>query len=196
MQETIIETDKYRVIAEPDPYAEEPAYDDGATPILRLNFLNSIGIWQAEAFNDQAKPYVNAYNRFSDSYTDWNTEEVFERYLKIFHDTAKVQSFGLNNTRATDSTYLAFDTAEWRDKVGCTKENVAKEDYLSEVRAWIEGDTYNLVLQKKVIWSADDDDYEDREEWEDVDSVGGFYGQDGLEDSAKWYFSEELGVTD
>jgi hypothetical protein len=42
------------------------------------------------------------------------------------------------------------------------------ENNLNETRAWAEGDVWFRYVEKRVTWHTDDEDFEDRDEWEEV----------------------------
>jgi hypothetical protein len=181
--EEIVETfGDYRAVIKLDTDAQEP-YNDGATPIFRLEASNEwYRGYSAEAFNLQASPYLDAFRRFENS---GNHLEIFERYLRIFHGTIKVQQWNVGIDR--EWGYLAFDTAAWREEVGAPLKSLEKEDYLSEVRSWAEGDVWGVGVEKRVRWSTDEEDYEDMDTWEETPDgfVWGYYGQQWAEEEAR-----------
>jgi hypothetical protein len=173
---------EYRVLLERDPSPEEP-YNDGGWPILRLEYTRYQNRYVATAFNQQATPYVEKFNEFSNRGYD---TETFQRYLRIFHDTIRpdkkfgetFKEYGPNN--GTDYTYIAFAPRQWREAMGVDIEQCMSEDPLAEVRAWIEGDVWGYALESR--YDPDDKGGE----WLDAnDSCGGFYGRKYAEEEGK-----------
>lgn len=181
--ETIEEADGYRVRLELDDSPEEP-YDDGATPIFKLDSQRSdyVGGFRAEAFNKQAEPYLDAFRAFEST---GKQVEVFERYLRIFHGSVKVQDWHLGYSG--EYGYLAFDTVAWREEVGAPLDRLEAEDYLSEVRSWAEGDVYGYIVERNREYTKtySDGEQEEGEDWQQVDSCWGFYGREYAEQSAR-----------
>jgi hypothetical protein len=168
---------RVRLVRDSDPQKPE---DDGQWPILRLYYNNRYG-WEAEAFNEQAKPYCEAFNRLKEG---GYPTQTFERYVRIFHGASRILTYGPN--QVTDYTYMAFDPAAWREAVGVTVEGIKDELPLSEVIAWLEGDVWGWVSEYRDNTSgiADDDD------WEEESSCYGLYGRDYAEEAAQ----EELSL--
>lgn len=168
---------EYRSRLLPEADAEEP-YDDGQWPILRTEWRGYQGRYVATAFNQAATPYVDRFNELANR---GHNMEVFERFLRIFHGVTQFHMFGPERTRATDYTYIAFDTRAWREEIGTDAEHVAKEKPLAEIIAWIEGDTWGIVTETR--WNPDED--KDEDDWEPLESVWGFYGRKYAEEAAK-----------
>lgn len=177
----IVETSadgKFRAKITVDEDAQEP-YDDGAVPILRIDYIG-YG-YRAEAFNRQAEDYVDAFN----SLMEYHDMEVFERYLRIFHGTTVYREYNTRMTR--EYGYIGFDTAVWRESMGVDPERFKGENILSEVEAWASGDVWGIAVEKLVTWSTEEEDYDDFDQWEEVDdtAVWGFYGQEWAEQEAR-----------
>lgn len=170
----IAERDGMRVRLEYDDSPEQP-YDDGATPILTLE-RSGYGGYRVAAFNSQAEPYVSAVAEVLDRHD----METVERFVKIFYGAVKLDSWYSDGLRGY---YVAFDTADWREKVGAPVDRLAAEDYLSEVRAWAEGDVYGYIVERRYA----EDGYEDEDSWEAVadGSCWGFYGRQWAEQAAR-----------
>lgn len=183
--EEIVETvGDYRAKIVIDRDAEKPDYF-GSVPVLQID-TGYYGGMTAEAFNDQARGFEDAFNRLSDLVNgNGYTYEVFERYLRIFHGTTVIDSYNIGVTR--EYGYIGFDTAQWRDEVGADPERLKEERILSEVEAWASGDVWGVVIEKRVKWSTDDEDYEDTETWEEVEdgACWGYYGQSYAEETAR-----------
>ena len=173
----IEERGDFRVRLAYDDSADKP-YDDGATPIFtveRSGYGRSV-----EAFNSQAEKYVGAVAEILDRHD----METLARFVKIFYGATKLDTFYSEGIRGH---YVAFDTAEWREEVGAPVEYLKDEYFLSEVRAWAEGEVFGYIVEKRVSYTKayEDgrDDVEDAE-WEDVDSCWGFYGREWAEQAA------------
>lgn len=165
---------EYRVRLVPDTDAEQP-YDDGAWPILRKEPIRGSGTY-VEAFNKQGEPYVDAFARLKEG---GYPTEVFERYLRIFHGVNHFHTYGPN--RATDYTYMAFDPTVWRQDNIAEDHDLSQEKPLAEVEAWVEGDVWGWVSERRANSSgiADEDD------WEEESSCYGLYGRDYAEEAAQ-----------
>jgi hypothetical protein len=194
----IEERDGFRVRLEYDDSPEQP-YDDGATPTLQLEG-RSWDRYGVTAFNMQANPYLDAVRRLLETHD----LDVVERYLRIFHGAVKVQTYNIGVSR--EFGYVAFDTAAWRDSVGITDtERLSKEDYLSEVRAWAEGDVYGYIVEKSVSYvksylgsGGEVVDNETGAEWIEVDdgTCWGLYGREWAEQAAREALADVLSSVD
>jgi hypothetical protein len=208
----IEERDGYRVRLEYDDSPEQP-YDDGATPIFTIE-RSGYGE-HVEAFNRQAEPYVDAV---SEMMSRFGLEEL-ERFARIFYGAVKFESW---YSEGISGYYVAFDTEEWRAEVGVTPE-ILKDGgyYLTEVRAWAEGDVYGYIVEKNVNYKKvyDDPEMEDEdgEEWVEVAeqgttgkrdaegniiyfsmpvSVWGHYGREWAEQAAREALADVLSSVD
>jgi hypothetical protein len=189
-EEIVEESGDYRAVIKLDHDAQKPE-DYGAVAIIQVD-SNGYGSIRGEAFNEHAEPYVDAFNRLSDLYYGNGYQyEVFERYMRIFHGTTKVDSYNLGTSR--EYGYVGFDTAEWREKMGVGPD-FEREDILEEVRAWAEGDVWGVGLEKRVRWSTDDEDYEDMDQWEETPDgfVWGYYGHRWAEQEARDLLKAQL----
>jgi hypothetical protein len=164
---------EYRVRLVRDTDAEEP-YDDGAWPIMRIEYQGNRGLWYAEEFNKQAESYVDAFGKLGEG---GHATERFERYMRVFHGVTRVVTYGPN--QVTDYTYIAFDPKAWREEMGVT--DTSQEQPLAEVIAWLEGDVWGWVAEYRDNSSgiADEDD------WQDDGSCYGFYGREVGEEAAQ-----------
>jgi hypothetical protein len=166
---------EYRVRLEADTDAGRPE-DDGQWPILQLYYNNRYG-WEAEAFNEQGKPYWEAFNRLKEG---GHVTETFERYVTIFHGAGRVVTYGPN--QMTDYTYVAFNPTAWREAMGIPLDrDMADEEPLAEIQAWIEGDVWGWIAEYRNNVSG----IADEEDWIDDESVWGFYGRQYAEEAAR-----------
>lgn len=180
------ESDGYRVRLEPDSDPTEPSDSDAMVPVLRID---SDG-WgkSAEAFNNQANGFEDAFNHFAES-ASGRTLEVFERFVRIFHGATKVETWnvGISN----EYGYLGFDTAEWRETVGAPLDRLKAEDYLEEVRDWATGEVYGYIVEKQFHYTKtylEDPDYNEEDtEWSEVEdgSCWGLVGRNWAEQAAR-----------
>ena len=94
-------------------------------------------------------------------------------------------------------------TDEWFERVGANKERI--EEILQSTAklfdAWAWGDVYGFTIQEKKVYkkvlAADLDagnfeDVEEEEEWEDVDSCSGFFGDEWFKNGMSDHIPEEL----
>jgi hypothetical protein len=169
----IIKTaDSYRVRLELDDTPEQP-YDDGAVPVLQLDF-QPYGSLAVKAFNSQAEPYLEAFLRIMAAAPSGRAAvERFERYARVFLGTVKVQQYNIGHF--DKYAYLAFDTAAWAADMQVSAEQLQAEDYLSEIRAWAEGDCWGWIVEKQRHWTKtySDGETEQGSSWEQVESCWG-----------------------
>lgn len=177
------ENDSYRVRLEHDDSGEKP-YDESAVPIL-AHYWRGSG-YRFEAVNDAGKEFEDLiselYNRFD------NHEEVIERFLKIF-----LGAYSVEWDSSQEARYLAFDTAAWRAHVGLTDEwldahtmerGKLAEGSLTEIMAWANGEVYGWILERRLTTYTTYKDpttgetvrETESEDWEQVDSCWGYYG--------------------
>ena len=161
------EDGRYRVRLVLDPYPDEP-YDDGQSPLMRLDY-SGYG-WRAEHIMATGRPLdVDAYVEAAAE--RWGTDfDLLEKYLRAYHGVTQVETW-----HSGDYWYITYDPAAWRAHVGAPEGSAN----MSEYRAWCEGDVWGWVTEKRVTWTAEDDEYGDRDTWETVDSCWGYYGSDG-----------------
>lgn len=159
------------------PYPDEP-YDDGGSPILRIDHRK---VEQVTNTTSYVLPdgLVSGFTEVLRSH-DLTTAE---RYLRIFWGVRNIDS---EMTR--DFTYLAFDPAHWREAMELTDEYMAERKAadpsinfrlgnMDEYRAYLNGEVYGYVIEKRVTWQRQDDPTITRQEWEETDSCYGFYGE-------------------
>lgn len=176
------EDGQYRAVlhTDTDPYQPD---GDVYAPIIKFE-----SGWDIHAYEvtEGSETYAEAFNRFAQVIERHEVPEVFERYLRIFHGTQQVTTYGPN--MSTDYMYLGFDTDEWAEKVGCPAERRA-HDTLTDHRAWLEGDVYWIELQKRTPGACGHEGCEDHTEWDTEDSVGGYYGVEHAREAYKVHFA-------
>lgn len=194
-------TKRIRAVPDMDPL---PPYDDGAMPTFCLNRTTNrftcAYSYQAELVrgeyglghellsnglrnpNGPGQDLLNAWRRFDDTFGPNQVLDVFERYLRIFHGTTTVYTYGPN--QGTDYKYLTFDTADWRETVGCPEDRADAGEDFEEYRTYIEGGVYGLIYETKVklhvttesvAFPARPWEDEESDDWKEEESVWGFY---------------------
>lgn len=158
-------TYRARIVHDVDPSAP---YDDGAAPIVRVEYRHG---WTAVQVTEGTSyvldpSIVAAAERFG------KDVDTFTRYARIFHGVTRIDSYSSRE----GATFLALDPADWREEVGASVEAIAaQDDLLGEYRAYLEGDTYGVIVEKRETW-RNVDSSEEREDWTEVESLWGFYG--------------------
>jgi hypothetical protein len=184
--ETVKTEGNYRVRLVIDEDADAP-YDDGAAPIMRLDYYRGGG-WRA-AHVDQGNRPRDCDDRIEEAAQRWGSDfDLLEKYLRAYHGTTKVQTW-----HSGEYWYITYDSAVWRDYTGAPVDAIVGEDLMAEYRAYVEGDVWGYVVEKRVTWHTDEPvadidrpggTYADRDSWEHVDSCWGFYGQDYAREAA------------
>lgn len=206
--ESIIETrDGFRVKIVNDDDTQPP-YNDGGSPLLRITSLtHAEQITEITSFELPAS-IPAAFAVFED--------DVFERYLRIFHGTTSIVWWDQGQHNA--HRYVTFDTADWRKAMGI--EQVPGDHSLANLDEWrwyCEGEVFGVVVEKAVdrpvtvedllaarddliepsfraVWDRatkaiqDDDDTV----WEEVDAVWGYYGHTYATEVARERLAEAI----
>jgi hypothetical protein len=189
----VIETrGDYRVRIEADQDAGEP-YDDGSAPLLRIEYRS--GEYRAEHIQRSSRPteadgaVEAAVSRWGGlSRDDWR---LVEKFMRAYLGTTVIQTW-----YSGDYWYVAYDTGEWREYAGQTEavagpnwqSVLAGFDLMAEWKSYVEGDVWGYIVEKRVTWATGDDDYDDRETWEDApddSSCWGLYGHEYAEQAAR-----------
>jgi hypothetical protein len=164
---------RYRVLLIADEYPDEP-YDDGQSPLLRLDNSGAYGTIRAEHVMATGRPLDDdarieeAAERWGTPYSDdW---PLFEKYLRAYYGTTEIETW-----YSGSDWYVTYDTARWRNHVGAPPGSAD----MSEYRAWCEGDVWGYAVEQNVTWTRDDDPGQVMHTWETADSCWGFYGSDG-----------------
>ena len=174
---------EYRGIIE--IYGEtDPPEDDGQWPILQIEFHNGP---VATALSEAAGPYADTFNNLAN--LGGCKTEAFERYLRIFHNVTLFHEYCPN--QMTDYAYIAFDPAEWRERMGVDTWHISKNEPLAEIQAWIEGDVWCSWIEHRY---NPDEALADDEGWIGRDEEGittyGLYGREYAEqqiaDQLEW----------
>lgn len=188
----VIETSdngQYRVVLEQDTDCEQPMTSgDWWTASVLVHAYSRMGNSGMEAMYDpQERLY--AWSHFNDSYqpTTPDADEAFKRYMRIFCGIEVFDITIYNGYRDTSNALAWLEPSE-RERIGVPEGYPAKdaiETEISEHNRWAEGECYGYIVQKRVTWTTDNDDYDDHDEWEDTeDSCWGFIGREYAEQEA------------
>lgn len=181
------ETARVGVLVDLEPH--EP-YDDGRTPILELryrrhdrpqvSYLTNIGGYRPVEMD-----------RIVEACQRWGTDELFRRYLRIFHGTRAFEEFS-----SRDAEYITFDTADWRTHNGLAQEDSEGYADLADYRAYVEDECYGWAIEQRVGWTRDDDPESHMSTWETVESVWGYYGYEYAQEEAREAWAAFLAAQD
>lgn len=193
--EIIKEENDLRVSISRDEYPDEP-YDCGQPPLIRIERrygTSAEHVMVGERPTDNDDRIEEAAAHFA------GRLKLFEKYLRAFHGATVIKQYGPNN--ATDYTYIVYDTPAWVKSIGYDDKIAPRADYdaakavqMDEYIAYLEGDVYTYDVERKVHVKSRKDIHvngeplrtEEREydEWELVDSCGGFYGEEYAREAA------------
>jgi len=200
MSDILEENNNYRVSLEYDLYPDQP-YDDGGWPIVRIG--SSRYTWRD---SDMEHVDSSGRNRRADDSVEkairkWGTPSsndwpLVEKFLRAYLGVTQVHTY-----RSDDYWYVAYDSADWREYAGFTDDMRADDGYwpyrganpLTEWKAWINGEVYFYTVERKVHVYQDQRRHgpgtfetvsTEFDEWEHVDSCGGFYGYDYAREAA------------
>lgn len=208
-EEVIAERDGYRAKIVVDYDATEP-YNDGGSPLLRITGYGHAE--QVTGITSYELPFeiTAAFSRFED--------DVFERYLRIFHGTTSIVWWDQQQYNA--DRFVTFDTTHWREAMGIDDAQLATITAagrniadLDEWKWYCEGDVYGIVIEKRsatpanraaldaaaaelgadalytaVAAKADEDN--DDVDWVEIDSMWGYYGDKYATESAREKLNE------
>ena len=191
--EEVIETQgNLRVKLVLDECPSEPE-NDGGCPVIRLDTDST----------DPARIEHTGYGKFYDAGFDpvetlrylnhrfyWREAiEVFERYVRIFHE-GSVAEFNLGTWR--ENGYIAFTTRTLARAWGIPDDQPVPQAELTEWQAYVEGDVYGWVIERRVVQHTTVKTVEgvtlrevEYEDWDEVDSCWGYYGTDYAEETAR-----------
>jgi len=173
--ETVWATADERVRITPDESADSPREDDN------LGVLATTGRTTAADTDQLARMAARVL-----------ADEGFDALAEVLrdgHGSAAVVPLRehFDNYGATlvecapgDATGVVFDTAEVRGNFG-TPVELVRGCLLAEVGAYNEyltGDVWVILHERRAVWCRRDDPAVTRDEWEVVESVGGYFGRD------------------
>lgn len=191
MDENVIhEADGYRVRLAYDESPEKP-YNDGGAPIWRVepsrNYTDRV-----DARHEDGLSSYQPHERIAEAIDRlWFDGDTLERYLRIFHGATAFERWHSGNYG-----YFTCDPEHWRTELGITDEIMQREGYadglMDEWQAWCNGEVYVVVVEEQVHWQRVDStgtpvrlvEPTERDTWEQVEAVGGYYGYDWAEQSA------------
>jgi len=165
-----------RVAIDYDEYPDEPYFYAGS-PLLRFNGRYSRDTEHVYGYvNDACDSAVAGAAR------KWGIDDPrFEKYLRAYHGVTEIKTFSTRDYR-----YVTYDSQCFKDETGAPD---GSADF-TEYEAWCNGEVYAYVVEKLVHWTPDDPEFPARDEWETVDSCGGFYGDDAVKEAADQAFAE------
>lgn len=107
-------------------------------------------------------------------------DDVFDRWVRIFGDELVNRAeLGIEEDEEIEIHVLDVNGYSqgdnWTLLSWMPKGYETPDPNEDELVNWARGDAYVLNLEKKVTWTTDDEDFNDVENWEMVDSCGGFY---------------------
>lgn len=153
----------WRVLICPDADPDQP-WGDALAPALLVDRRG-----HARLAADVFQPAGGA--RIEAAYEQFNDPSRFERFLRQRYGTTT-----LTWVNIPDTTVAIFDTGDFRRHVGAIEPaDVTTEQH--EWRAWLDGDVYGVIVQRRVEGSpcpACGCDQPDS--WVDIDDRWGFYG--------------------
>lgn len=190
--EIIEERGEYRAVIDIDQWPSEPENEYGC-PVLRVEpsgygggLVTSTGYGSESYKHDGIRQGgIDALQHFVSNHGWSEGIEVFERWLRIFHN-GDVATY--SGHRGDDPTYVAYLTeAMARDCWGWTAEQVEGKlkAELVEWEAYCEGDVYLVTVERKVKVNSTtttlDGEYlaeTSVEKWaEEEGPIGGYYGE-------------------
>jgi hypothetical protein len=161
----VIETrGDYRVVLVPEDGGFAPE-QDGEPPLLRIE-CGSVSF--ARDGGESEDKVREAFDRWTSRPGDegW---KFFAKYLRAHLGVTVIQPWLSEN----GNWYVAYDTPEWRAAAGITDPaSLAGSDLIGDWKPYTNGEVYGAVVEKRVRWSTEDDDYDDRDTWEEVKEDG------------------------
>jgi hypothetical protein len=181
----VIETrGDYRVRIEIDPGPSEPEGDCEA-PLLRVEIGSASSVDSRAKFADDRVRAAFGYWCRRPGDEGWR---FFVKYVCAFFGATSVQSWLSEN----ENYYVAWDTPEYREYSGAPADLSDADLVGAEWKAYTNGDVWDVVVEKRVTWTTDDE-YDDRDTWEDAGELaasGGYYGRDWAEQAAREHLDE------
>lgn len=195
----VIETSddgRFRVIMEQDTDCTKPMDDNHGwvTSILTHNYDTRSDY----GWTDMRDPggRLAALRHFEDSWSlPADAGDAFIRWMRLYHGIDVVETTIHNGYRDTSNALAWIEPSEWV-RVGFDDVTAPRGSHppdeetikieIGEHNNWADGDCWGYIVQKRVTWTTDDDDFDDRDQWEDTDdSCWGFIGRDYAEEEAK-----------
>jgi hypothetical protein len=205
--EEILETrGDYRVRLVLDESPEEP-YDDSQSPLLRIEQISCDNV-RAEHIQIGAMRPAEDDAAIENAVRQWQTTpgdsdwKLFEKYLRAFFGVTAIETYWSGSY-----WYVTYNSRAWRKAAGwiTDEEDAAAlargyaRPNMDEYKAWINGEVYGYVVERKALWrkvdpTTDDPDYLDAmTTWETVDFCWGFYGDEYAREAALKALAAEAG---
>ena len=173
-----------RVRLAPDNDARNPReeYDHAASVIVRWYRPYDEG-------EQEQGPLLHAWEHYARRYRVSAAMEMFRTYAIAFHG-ATVKEHQLSR----DAWALWYITAETAAKEGITDPGACLDAEMSEYQAYLDGDVYGYIIERRVTWSPvdDEDEYRTMETWDEVESCWGYYGCDYAVEAAIEAFNNNV----
>jgi hypothetical protein len=110
--------------------------------------------------------------------------EIFTRWARNFHG-AVVET----HTPERGPSSVWYMLPEQIKGVGTAPEDVLRAD-IAEYQAWAEGDVFLYVIENAVDWKREDGMDGSARTWEEVHTLGTYYGREDAEKEAREAFKE------
>jgi hypothetical protein len=198
--DVVAEDGRFRAVIMPDRDAEAPESDGG--PIVLRRVWDRATEWFRYAVTSSGEtPTTSGYGWDPDLYASHLAERLTRaEWAARYMDTSTRSEWDavetvLRREGATDhATMTAAGDRSATEYVAVTfTEGAAARELAAEWQAWLDGDVYLVAVQECVTWSADG--RPDRDAWESVEYVGGFYGRDYAEERARDMLTEHTEVS-
>ena len=183
---------RVRLVHDTEP--SEP-YGDALAPTARVWTDRRVSAeWAGEVYqpkNLDAWTFCEAWERLR----DWDN---VARYLRMFHGATTVHVLSPHHN--SDAHHVIFDTPDWREMTGVTDTPADLTGDVHEWQAWLDGDVYGIVTERRVtthttVTDAETGDVvreDDGDDWEEYDAVWGFFGREYAEREARDTLKGEL----
>jgi hypothetical protein len=178
----VIETEgdyRVRIIADKGPEAPEA---DCEPPLLRIE--RGQLEFRRNTYGTDGK-VREAFDRWTSRPGDdgW---KLFVKYLRAYLGVKVIQTW----QDSTGVWYVSYDCPAWREYAGLSADDDLSDTDLvgGDWKAYVEGDVWGIVTEKRVTWTTGDEDYEDRETWEETGDFAaswGYYGRKYAEEEAR-----------
>lgn len=179
----------YRVTLQRDEYPEAPDWDFQAA-VIRVE--GSYGRNDVEGQNSEGRDFEDALRHFVVTYGMSDGLTIFERFVTIFHDATDVRRIhGSYNRDYVE--YVVFATRAMLEKWGCAEEYgpEAAKGTADDWQSYLDGEVYVLTVERReqahTVRTFEGETVADEEDevWTDLDTVGGYYGDEYAEQAAR-----------
>lgn len=182
-----------RVVVNYDLFPEKPDWgNESDYPVFTIEYL---GWYRCVPQNGAAEHYEDYINH---ALSAWGRDtDMIQRYLRAFHGATALEWTGID--RSTDIySFDPLEAVEARliDAEDLEARSKALEADLETWGAWGRGEVYTLSLERvqlgTIIWKDGSPDT-DLCEWEAVETVGGYYGDEEITDENLTQWAREVG---